>query len=153
MKKGTLLVCFGALAVALLVLAGCGGSDDSDSLTKDEFVAQGNAICKKGTEERNRIFKEEQARAENKPNQTFSDADREQLVRDVIVPPYEKTTKELKELGTPDEGAADVEAIVEAREKAIQKVDANPAPAVESTVQFVEANKLSAAYGLTDCVV
>lgn len=39
------------MACALLVAAGCGPFGDDDELTEDEFIAEGNAICKQGREQ------------------------------------------------------------------------------------------------------
>jgi hypothetical protein len=36
------------LAVALVLLAGCGGGDDSGGPTKERFVADANRICREG---------------------------------------------------------------------------------------------------------
>lgn len=153
MKKGVFLSLLGVLAVMSLAIVGCGDGDDETtaSLTRAEFVSQANAVCVRGTKERSAKFRE--AAKEAKPGQTFSDADREQVVRDVLIPPYRKVIEDLKKLGAPEGDEQEVEAIVEAMEEAADKVEADPGPAVQSTVQFTEANKLSAEYGLTDCVV
>jgi hypothetical protein len=45
--RGTRLIRLGAAAAVLAALAGCGSSGDGGTLSEGEFLAQGDAICKR----------------------------------------------------------------------------------------------------------
>lgn len=130
-----------------LVAAGCGGGDDTESLSKSQFLKQGNAICKEGEEERGKLIID----ASGKLKQEASVEEQEDLVLEVL-PTYEKTTRELDELGAPEGDEEKVDAIVEAMEEAAEKVEANPGTALVANVPFKEANEQVEKYGLKSCV-
>lgn len=147
MKKGAFLALTAALA-ALLVFAGCGGDDETSALTKAEFTKQANAGCKEHDQERNELFKE--VSNEIDPSEVTR-ADQEMLITDVLLPPYEKDIENLQSLGAPAGDEQRVEEIIEAMEKAVEKVEAKPLVALRNSNQFAEANALAAKYGLDDC--
>jgi len=148
MKKGYFLALVAAIA-ALLALAGCGGGDDTTTLTKVEFTKQANAGCKEHTKEREELFKEVTSKLD--PSEVTR-ADQEKLISEVLLPPFEKDIENLKSLGAPAGDEEQVEAIIVAMEKAIKKVEAKPLVALRTTSQFAEAKALAQKYGLDDCV-
>jgi hypothetical protein len=148
-KKGSLLAVLGFL-VAVLAVAGCGGGDETSSLTKAEFVKQGNAVCKEKKSEREDLF---QTFTKEVGSGDVTKADQEALVAEVLQPPYEATIEGLKDLGAPEGDEQQIEAITEAMEKALEKAEANPLVSLRTNIQFAEANALAVKYGLTDCTV
>jgi hypothetical protein len=148
-SKGTIAAVIAVLTALVLALAGCGGGDDTTSLTKAQYVKQANAICKKGEEERSALL---QSATEN-VNREFNDAEKEKVVMTVFVPPYRQTIKKLEELPSPEGEEEKVEAITKAMDVAAKKVEADPLKGLEDISQFEEANKLASDYGITNCVV
>ncbi len=148
MKKGAFLALVGALA-ALLALAGCGGGDETTALTKAEFTKQANAGCKEHSKERDELFKT--VSNELDPSEVTR-ADQEQLIDEVLLPPFEKDIENLKSLSPPAGDEVRVEAIIEAMEKAVEKIEAKPLIALRSTIQFAEARALAVKYGLKECI-
>lgn len=152
----------GALAALLaVVVAGCGGSSGSDGSTAElsrahvelshaQFVKKGNAICKAQAEKRNAILKS--AIAGKDQSKLLPLAEREELVLRIL-PYYAEVPGKLEALGIPKRDEKQVEAIVAAMEQAVKNVEADPLKSLETTSQFYEASKLSAEYGLSECVV
>jgi hypothetical protein len=140
---------WGVLALAL-VIAGCGGGDETTALTKGQFLKQGNEICKQQTEKRNaEIRKAIEGKDQTK---LLPLAQREKLVLETL-PAYAEVPKRLQALGAPEGDEKEVEAITTAMEEAVKSVEADPKAALESTKQFFKASKLASEYGLEECVV
>jgi hypothetical protein len=152
-SKGVLGSILCLLAALSLLFAGCGGGDDetTSSLTRAQFLKQGNAICKKSEEEKGKALRALVAKLD--PNKPITQERKEQLVLTVILPPYEQTTEDLKGLGTPEGDEEEVEAIIKAMEEAAKESRADPGVAVTSVRQFEDANKMATDYGLTSCIV
>lgn len=151
MNKGILSTVLVGLTALSLLVAGCGGGDDeTSSLTRKQFLKQANAICQEQTQKRNKIIQDAIAGADQ--SKILPKADREQIIVDAL-PPYAETPEKLEALGAPEGDEEKVEAIVEAMEKAAEDAKADPSIALTSTKQFDEANKLSAEYGLTSCIL
>jgi hypothetical protein len=148
-SKGACGSLLGAVVLLFaLVAAGCGGGDDTtESLSKSQFLKQGNAICKKGEEERGKLIID----ASGKMKKEASVREQEDLVLEVL-PTYENTTRELDDLGAPEGDEEKVDAIVEAMEEAVEKVEANPGSALVASYPFKEPNELVEKYGLKSCV-
>ncbi|HEY6145623.1 MAG TPA: hypothetical protein VIV13_05070 [Solirubrobacterales bacterium] len=150
MNKGIFLVAALVAAVSLAML-GCGSDDSAGSLTRAEYIKQGNAICKKGEEER--LDKIGKALAKLDNSKELNNAAKAKFVRTVALPPYEKQTENLKELGLPDGEEEEAEAVVEAMEGAARKVEDEPVAALTTGVPFEEANKAATDFGLKSCAV
>lgn len=150
MKKGAFLAVAGLLIVALLAVAGCGGGDETTSLTKAEFTKQANAACKEHSKERDELFKK--VSNELDPSEVTR-KDQEMLISEVLLPPYEKNIESLESLGAPEGDEKEIEALIEAMEGSVEKVEAQPLVALRTTSQFAEPNALAKNYGLDDCVL
>lgn len=137
----------GTLAIALIV-AGC-GSSEPDPLTKAEFIKQGNAICVQAGQERDAALKQA-AKEGAQRSEESSEAELDRYVTEVALPPIQKMTEELGGLGAPKKDERQVAAIVRGFEEGTEKLEANPHSALGGD-PFTGANKLAAAYGLTDC--
>lgn len=149
-----LVALFAALVALALIVAGCGsggGSTEStSSLTKAEFVKQGNAICAKGSEEINEGFEEFVKENGLSKTKAPSKAVQEEAVETVVIPRVSKELESIRALGPPDEEA---EAVLDAAEEALEKGEEDPTAMLkqENAGPFAKANKLAREYGLTKC--
>lgn len=144
----------GAVAAVLLVgvAAGCGSGSDATTaeLSRAQFVKEGNAICKQQTEKRNAVLRKVVEQGDQ--SKVLPLAEREEIVLSIL-PYYAEIPQKLEALGAPKRDEKEVEAIAAAMKQAVKDVEADPAKALETTSQFYKASKLSAEYGLKDCVV
>jgi hypothetical protein len=142
-----------ALAATLglgLVLAACGGSSDDSSLTKAEFVKQGNAVCKKGNQQINKVGKQVFGTNGNHKNPT--QAEQTKFATDTLIPKVQTEIDGIEALGAPKGDQAQVKAIVDSAQTALDKSKADPTILIEGKSDpFAKANKLANAYGLTEC--
>lgn len=144
-----------AVLVALAALvAGCGGgSDTTDSatvtLTKTEFVKQGDAICEVANEG-NQAEAEEFAKDNGFELEKASKEQLEEAVGAVLVPSLEKQAEELDALGAPKGDEKQVEEIIVALEDATGEIEDDPSLVFKAkTLQ--KANQLAEAYGFKVC--
>jgi hypothetical protein len=147
-----------AFAAISMIAAGCGSSDDStdstssSSLTKAEFLKQGNAICAKGEKELNEEFEkfaEEENLSENKQP---TKAQLTKATEEVFLPIIKEQVEGIRELGAPSGEEEQVDEVVTAAEEALEEGEEDPASLVnEKEDPFAEANKLATDYGLVKC--
>jgi hypothetical protein len=150
MKRNALLMIAGALTIGLIA-AGC-GSDNSDdtstsaALTKEEFLAQGNAICKQGNQEIDAAFG---ALGKGQPSQ----AELETTITEKVVPGIQSQIDDLRALSPPEGDADTVNAILDDAQTALDGVEADPSSiATENgSDPFADVNKKVGEYGLTTC--
>ncbi|HWO47338.1 MAG TPA: hypothetical protein VNM41_04690 [Solirubrobacterales bacterium] len=152
-----LLAALAALAVVAALVAGCGGGDDTTTdetatLTKAEFIKQGDAICEKGNEELEGEFqsfaKENDIPLEKEPNTEQS----EELVEEVLVPNIQNQAEELRALGVPSGDEDQVNAMLDSLEEGIEEAEDDPGDLFSGkTDPFGKANKLASEYGLKVC--
>ncbi len=149
MTKQFLTLLAGVIAVAMFA-AGCGSSDDTSSteasLTKAEFVKQGNAICAAGNKEINTGFEE----AVPKGKQPTEDQIAE-VAETVLVPSVTKQIGEIRDLGAPSGEEEAVETFLAGAEKDVEKVEEDPSSIAGNEDPFADVNKEAAALGLTKC--
>jgi len=104
------LAAVSVLAISSIALvAGCGGDDDGEELSKEELISQGDAICKEG--------REQFAELQKDPPQ--SAAESAELTRQLI----EITESEidaLQDLNAPEESQAALDDYIEAREEGLE---------------------------------
>lgn len=149
-----LVALFAALVALALVVAGCGSSGSStestSSLTKAEFVKQGNAICAKGNEEIEEGFEEFVKERGLSKTKAPAKGVQEEAVEQVLIPRISKEIESIRALGPPDEEG---EAVLDAAEEALEKGEEDPTQFLkeESSGPFAKANKLAREYGLTKC--
>ena len=155
-----------ALALATgLIAAGCGDDDDDttttttsstttagatgatgatgEPLSKEEFIAEADAICKAGT-------KEIQSAGEDffpeggSPGQ----AEEETFTTDVVVPNIQGQVDAIRALTPPEGDEEAVTAILDAAQEAIDELEDDPSG---QNNPFAEADQLAQDYGLEVC--
>lgn len=147
MKKNLVL---SLTLLALLVAVGCGGSDETSSLTKAQFVKQGNSICEDAR--RRQLSGVKKFLGERPPNFKSTEASQRELVAEAGFPPIGAATEELSELEAPTGDESEVAAIVEGLEDALATTESELDQLTkESASPFTEVNELADEYGLTSC--
>ena len=140
----------GGIVLLLLALLGAGcGSSSEEALSKSEFVKQGNGICAKATEAREKAVVEILKGADPKASQKAL----QQEAADKTVPYYEGAAEEIDDLGAPEGDETQVEELVDAMEEAAAQVKANPQTAITGNLPFRKANEAAESYGLDACVI
>ena len=126
MRRTIVILVALALAAVALTATGCGDDDGGDetstgsdqSLSKEEFIAQGDQICTEGDA---KIDAEgSQPQFAGRPGQVV------QLVRQVIVPGMRAQLQQLRELPPPEGDEAEIQAMLDAFEQGIDELEANP---------------------------
>jgi hypothetical protein len=137
------LVC--ALAVGL-VAAGCGSSDD-DSLTKAEFLKQGNAICSKGNKEIN-----QGAKSTFTTKQEPSKAELNKFAEDTLIPSVQGQIDDFRDLNPPSELEDQVNSFLDDAQAALDKGKADPSTLTSDKQDpFKDVNQTAVKLGLKAC--
>jgi hypothetical protein len=148
----------GLIATLLLALAmaiaGCGGSDEA-TLTKNEFLLKGEAICEgllqKQVGEMAAFYKSHgfNIRKTTRP-------DRELVNVAVVLPIVQEKIEKISALPAPEGDEAKIEKIVTAWRRGIRRTERDPVtlalPGPAHPFSMEEAADLAAAYGLRACV-
>ena len=135
--------------ILVVVAAGCGSSSKSTpALTKAEFLKKGNAICKKGNDQINKVAQKLFPNRKARP----SKAQLNKFATGTLIPSVQSQINGVKALGAPKGDEAKVNAIVTTAQAALDKAKKDPILLTGSKHDpFAKANKLSKAYGLTVC--
>jgi len=147
-SKGAIGSIVGLAVLVALVAAGCGGGGSDETVTKADFVRQGNAICGKWQQARTAAFSE----LSQKFKPPVTQAKREEAVL-FILKPYGESIQGLNELDPPAGEEAKVEAMIKAMEEGFAQAKADPSSVISGTVAFKKSNKLVEEYGLKECKV
>jgi hypothetical protein len=150
------LALIAALAAVALVVVGCGTTDDGTteataSLTKAEFIKQGNAICAAGNEELDSQFEEFSEENDIGENEEPSQELQEEAAETILVPGVSTQLEELRALGTPEGDGGEADAILTGAEEALEEIEDDPSKAFDAGTGFDQVNKESREYGLTVC--
>ena len=149
-----LIALIGAVMIIALIAAGCGDSDDDDtttaSLTKAEFLKQGNAICSAGNREIEADF-EAFAKENNLENKAPSDAQFEEIAESTLIPSVSKQVEELRALGVPSGEEDQVDTLLDNAEEAVEELEEDPGSLSGNEDPFADVNQEARAYGLTAC--
>lgn len=148
MNKGAIGSIVGLAILLALLTVGCGGGGSDETVTKADFVRQGNAVCGKWQQARGQAFRE----VNSKFKPPVTQAKREKAIL-FVLEPYEDAFEGLKELEPPAGEEEKVEAIIDAMEEGWNQAKANPGTLVSSSAPFSKANKLTEEYGLKECGV
>jgi hypothetical protein len=153
---------FGVLAVGLIA-GGCGGGGDdssgdgtdsvsssASSLTKAEFIKQGDEICAKGDaaiEGEANEFADENGIDTEKP----TEAEQEEVIEQVVGPAIKRQSEEIADLGPPEGEEEAVEEIVAAVGRGADEIEEDPHAVLNGGNPLAEASKLANAYGFKQC--
>jgi hypothetical protein len=135
------------LAVLAMLCIACGGSS-SKTLTKEEFVTQANAICKRDNQA---IAEKAKALGENPTQQQQID-----FVLHTVIPSKRSEISDVRALKPPKADKQTVTKLLDAASAGIDDaehtVKADPQKALSADFDpLANANKLATEYGLTDC--
>lgn len=138
------------LLTGALLVAGCGGDDDdqgagSPPLSKEEYIAQGDAICTAGDEELVAEAEERFGSAEEAPPR----AEQEAFISEIVAPGFEQQLEELRELSPPEEDQEQIDALLAALEELADAAANDPGAVIDG--EFTEASRLAREYGFTAC--
>lgn len=142
--------------VFILVLAcvalGCGeDSNDSSSpssIPKSDFVAQANAICKRGNE---KLVREIVAYQKKNLNE-FSVKVVSGAARTVIKPELETQINQIRNLGTPSGGADEVEQFFVSLIDGVDEIATERPPTFnEAETMLRDASDIARRYGIAEC--
>jgi hypothetical protein len=156
MGRGPIALIAAVVAAAMLV-AGCGGGDDSSSsssISKEEFIAKADAICKKSNEQMEaEIFKYLRQNRVKGSLRKPSVEDNEKFIVAVLIPNLEREIKELKALGVPSGDEEKIDAMISALEEGLETAKNEPetVAAGSSDIVFGIASRLAGEYGLETC--
>lgn len=137
------------LLIASVALSACGGGGGGAELTKAEFIARADAICRKADQEQEKHLL---AYSPKHQKQLKTQAGINAMIRAVGVPPLEAEANEIEALVPPKQDAKEVEAIVEGIRQATAEGMKDPAKFEEGpTGAFARVNKLAAQFGFKAC--
>jgi hypothetical protein len=140
-----------------LVFAACGSSNNSTpttaALTKSQFLKKGNAICSKGNQQINNAAHQTFTKKKY-PNGQPPKSAVTKFATDTVIPSVQSQIDGIKALGAPAGDEAQVQAIVDAAQSALDKAKADPTILLQNNQKndpFAKANELAKSYGLTAC--
>jgi hypothetical protein len=145
-------------AVAVLValgalVAGCGGGDETTdetvTLTKAEFIKQGDAICKDGNSQSEKEA-EEFAEENDFELGKATEEQLEEAISEVLVSNLRRQIDELDALEAPEGDEDQVEEIIVSLEGAADEIAEDPAVAFGNEV-LKEPSELAEDYGFKVC--
>jgi hypothetical protein len=138
-----------ALALAALALAaGCGGDDGDETDPKEEYIAQGDEICARGTFTIGSQARERYGTPQPPPKKI------EEYSEQIVVPTLQtEVVDKLRALPAPEGDEQTTAAIYDELQRAIDELRADPGLLAEQNVggAFDEANRLAQAYGFRQC--
>jgi len=138
------------LGTVVLGLFGCGGGDSGSSLSKAEFIKQGNRVCEQANEERAEALEGKAKELKIESGEVATPAQQKQVVLAALAT-YEGATEKLKEL-VPSEQEGAVQPLIQTREELAKIVHAS-ATSTPKPGPYKRANLLAIRYGLDECTV
>lgn len=132
-------------AVAALALSACGDdSDDSEPLSKSEYVEQADEICAEGDE----TIDAAQDEFANPDSPTEEEI--EKAIDDVVIPEYRRQLEELSELEPPADDQDKIDEMLDHLEAGVDALeDDYTSPDVDE--EFQAASEIATEYGLEEC--
>ena len=162
-RRSRFVALIAVLAAAALAAAGCGSSDDSTtddgttgstaSLTKAEFVTQGNEICAAGNEELEAGIEEFAEENGLSGNDQPSEEQVEELATDILIPSVAKQVEGIRDLGAPSGEEKEVDAFLNKAEKTVAEVEKDPTLITDEDgpSPFESVNREATSLGLITC--
>jgi len=151
-----LLAAIAVLVALAALVAGCGGgdstTDETVTLTKTEFIKQGDAICKEGNEEISEGFEEYAEENDLPQNKEPSTEQGIEITETVILPNIQQQAEEIRELGAPEGDEDQVDELLTSLEDAVAEGEDDPELLFKgNTDPFAEVNELAKDYGFKVC--
>jgi len=147
-KRGILAIGMATLALALAT--GCG--DDSEaSITRAEFVEQGNAVCKEVLKAKTILVNQELAQRKKEGKSLELNEKSAVAVLAVALPPLFELPDKLRQLEVPEGEEEKVETIIKSYETGVSEMEEDPGNALQINYPFEEADELAEKYGLNLC--
>jgi hypothetical protein len=149
-----------AVAALAAIAAGCGSDDSTDTdtasaevtITKEQLIAQGDAICKQGNEEIEDGFERYAEENDIPKNKEPSDEQGVEIVETVIVPNIKTQSELIRGLGAPEGDEEQVEELVDSLDEAIEAAEDDPeALFSEDSDPFGDVNQQAQDYGFSEC--
>ncbi len=157
MGRGPIALIAAVIAAALLI-AGCGGGGDESSanvsISKEDFIAKADAICKQGNKQMEReLFKFLRESGTGGSLRKPSVEQNEKFIETVLIPNLQREIKEIKALGVPEGDEEKVEAMIAALEEGLETAEdeTETVAAGTSDIVFGIASRLAGEYGLETC--
>ena len=150
MSRRIIALLFGVLA--LVLVAGCGNDDDEggeETLTKVEFIKQGDRVCKT-TEDQSETEAEEFSEENGFNLEKASDEQLEEAIAAVLVPTLEQQADEIGALSAPEGDEEQVGEIILSLEAATAEIEDDPSLAFEGE-PLKTASRLAEDYGFKVC--
>ena len=152
MNKALLAALTALIALGALV-TGCGGGDETTdetvTLTKAEFIEQGDAICRKSSDQSEKEA-EEFAEENDFALEKATNEQLEEAVSEILVPSLNQQAEELDALGAPEGDEETVGEIVVSLEGAADEIEDDPSLVFEGKV-LEEPGELAKEYGFKAC--
>jgi hypothetical protein len=132
-----------------LVLSACGGGGSSTAtISKAEFLKQGNAICKNGNKQIEAAAEQQFPKGRGRPSQ----AEQVKFATQMVISNIQHQIDAIKALGAPEGDEATVETITSEAQSALDEAKKDPTVLTgNGPGPFAKANKFANSYGLTAC--
>lgn len=139
-----------ALVALAAVVAGCGGGDEEESLTKAQYIKQGDAVCKETYGKYQKQFEGYVADNGIKENTIPNRKHLKEIAERFYDSSVEARLEGLEELNPPSADQEKIDAIYAATEDGLEKMQEDPLLLFDES-PFGKANDLSVAYGFQVC--
>jgi hypothetical protein len=152
MSKSLSILPILALLAGALFATGCGGS--GSTISKAEFIEQGDAICKATDVSQPAEFRAFEQKHAKSLTRLHGEGAEEKLITAVGLPSITKEAEELEALGIPKGDEKELEALFTGIEEAVKRVEKVPESIEASSGEpdpFNEVNKLAREYGFKAC--
>lgn len=153
------IVLLASLPAIAIVAAGCGSGDDSTdtasadvTITKEQLIAQGDAICKQGNEEIEDGF-ERYADEKGIPDgKEPSDSQGVEIVEQIIVPNLKTQSELIRGIGAPEGDEEEIGEMLDSLDVAVEEAEDDPEALFnEDTDPFGDVNQKAQDYGFSEC--
>jgi hypothetical protein len=140
---------FFTLSLFVGLVAGCGGGDDEESLTKAQFIRQGEAICERQNKKKDDDLVKAFTKLE-KEGKTGRKVE-EQIISDVALPPVAQMTEELAALGLPAEQEDQARQFIAEMERGVSELEKEPSLALSAEEPFEKVKERAGRFGFSAC--
>jgi len=141
------------LVIGVLVVGCGGGGDGTASISKAEFVKRANGVCARiGKQVTTQFAAFVASYGGKEPKGAALKAAQKKIVETILTPNKRSEIEQLRKIGMPTGGEAQINAIVDGLERGIEEAEAQPTLAVTGKVKsFADVERQAKEYGLTGC--